>query len=293
MKLGFIGLGNMGNRLAPRLLEAGHELTVNDLNRDAANKLLDLGASWADSPKEVAAASEVSFAMVAGPTEVEKVVTAPEIGLVHGLSAGKVFIDLTTSDPTMTRKLAALCHEKGAEMLDSPVSSGGGTTLVVGGDKATFDRCEPVLKALATHVYYLGDSGAGNMTKLVRQYTGFVSFWAQAEALVLAAKAGLDLNIVNEFLDVTGARNGGTNWLPRMMNRDFGTPETAGARLDIVAKDVALAVELARRLGAQAGTGLAADDLMKRAQAQGLGKYEFFRAVELLEEAAGTEVKSA
>ena len=289
MQVGFVGTGNIGNRLAPKLIDAGHALVVNDLRRESAERLIDLGATWAESPRAVAEACDVTFASVPGPADVERLLTQPA-GLLEGLSAGKVFVDLTTSYPAMTRKLSALCRERGAEMLDCPVSMGGGVALVVGGDKASFERAKPLLEAMAAHVYYLGESGMGNVAKLVRQYAGFVGFWAQTEALVIAAKAGADVKTVADFMAATGIRQGG-NWLDRAFERDFGTVETSSARLDIVAKDVSLAMELARSVGAAAGTGMAADDLMKRGQARGWGRLEFYKCLELLEEIAGAELR--
>jgi 3-hydroxyisobutyrate dehydrogenase-like beta-hydroxyacid dehydrogenase len=286
VKVGFIGVGNIGSRQAGKLIDAGYELVVHDLSKEAASKVLERGAKWAASPRAVAEASEVIFASVPGPSDVEKLLLEPERGLLEGLSKGKVFVDLTTSFPTVTRRLAGLCRERGAEMLDSPVSSGGGTTLVVGGEKAAYDTAEPVLKAMATNVFYMGGSGMGNVTKLSRQYAGFVSFWAQMEALVMAAKAGADIKTVAEFMGITGAAQTSAGWLNAVLDHNFGTPETATARLDIVAKDVSLAIDLARLVGAPALTGLGADDIMKRGQARGWGRHQFHIAYRILEELA-------
>lgn len=292
MKVGFIGLGNMGARMAPKLLSAGHQLTVTDLQRDAAAAICQQGAVWADSPCEVAAASEVVFASLPGPDDVERVVMEPVRGLLEGLQPGSIFVDLSTSAPQMTQKLAAALRGRGSEMLDCPVSSGGGMTFVAGGDQVAFERARPLMEAIATHVYYMGESGSGNIAKLTRQYASFVGFWAQIEALLMAKKAGLDVRTVAEFMDVTGGGRGAPNWINRVFEGDFGTPETAGARLDIVAKDVALAIELARRIDAPAKVGLGADDIMRRGQAHGWGRYEFFKAVQILEQEAGVELRS-
>lgn len=291
MKVGFIGTGNMGNRLAPKLLEAGHQLTVNDLNRSATDHVVSLGAAWADNARLVAEASEVTFAMVASPADVDRLVTTPETGLMAGLSEGKIFVDLTTSHPDVTRRLAALIREaRGAEMLDCPVSAGGGTTLVVGGDEAAFKRVEPLLNVMASNVYYLGESGNGNIAKLARQYAHYVGFWAMIEALVMAAKAGIDPATVAEFMQLTGAVPNSGMWPRRIFEHDFATPETATARLDIVQKDVALAIEWARLSGSPAQIGLAADDIMRRAQAREWGRYDFFVAVQIIEELAGARL---
>jgi 3-hydroxyisobutyrate dehydrogenase-like beta-hydroxyacid dehydrogenase len=290
VQVGFIGLGNMGNRLAPRLLQAGHDLVVTDLVPEAGRALRDQGAAWADSACDVAAASEVTFASVSGPVEVDRLVLDPDRGIIEALRPGSVFVDLTTSAPETSRKLASAIAERGAAMLDSPVSSGGGTTLVVGGERDVFERVLPLLNALASHVYYMGPTGSGNYAKLARQYAGFTAFWAEVEALLMAKKAGLDARAVAEFLEITGAGRGLPGWLNRLFEGDFGTPETAGARLDIVAKDVGLAMDAARRLGTSARTGLGADDIMRRAQAQGWGRHDFFVAVQVIEALAGARL---
>lgn len=291
MDVGFIGTGNMGNRLVPKLLEAGHKVTVNDLNRAATDHSVSLGATWADNARAVAEASEITFAMVARPADVERLVTTPETGLLAGLSRGKVFVDLTTSHPNVTRKMAQLIREtKGAEMLDCPVSAGGGTTLVVGGDKAAFVRAQPLLEAMASHIYYLGESGKGNIAKLARQYAHYVGFWAMIEALVMAAKNGVDPAVVAEFMQLTGAVPAAGSWPQRIFTHDFATPETATARLDIVQKDVDLAIQWARLSDSPAQIGLAADDIMRRAQARDWGRYDFFVAVQIVEELAGARL---
>jgi 3-hydroxyisobutyrate dehydrogenase-like beta-hydroxyacid dehydrogenase len=289
MKVGFIGIGNIGGRLAPRLIEAGHELFVNDLRREAAGALIERGATWCESPRAVGESSDVVFTSVPGPSDVEKVLLTPETGLVNGLSNGKVFIDLTTSYPEMSRRLAAACRERGAEMLDCPVSNGG-AFMSVGGDRAAFDRCLPVMEAIcgSGHVFYMGESGMGNVAKLVRQYQGFVNFWTYVEALMIGKKAGADVSAVIEFISATrGGPMPGANWIDGMLEGAFDASPGSSALLDIVAKDVSLAIELARQVGAPALTGLGADDIMKRGQARGLSRKQFFAAVQVLEEMAG------
>jgi 3-hydroxyisobutyrate dehydrogenase-like beta-hydroxyacid dehydrogenase len=291
MKVGFIGTGNMGNRMVPKLLDAGHEVVVNDLNRAATEHSVSLGAVWADNARDVARASDVVFAMVASPSDVEKLVTTPDTGLLAGLSKGKVFVDLTTSHPAVTRKLAALIRERtGAEMLDCPVSAGGGVCLVVGGDKAAFDQVEPLLNAMAAHTFYMGDSGSGNIAKLCRQYAHYVGFWAMCEALVMAQKNDVNPQVVAELMQLSGAVPATSNWPSRIFKHDFATPETATARLDIVQKDVDLAIQWARQSESPATIGLGADDIMRRAQAQGWGRHDFFVAVQVIEALAGARL---
>ena len=293
MHLGFIGIGYMGSRLGSRLIEAGHDLSIHDLNRKAADELADKGAFWSDSPREVAQSAEIIFASLPGPQNVEQVVLEPERGLLAGLSKGKVFIDLTTSEPLMTRKLAAAVEKTGAAMLDSPITGRGGGVFVVGGDKATFERCEPIIASMGTKVIHAGPQGSGHIVKLCYQYANTVAHWAFMEALVVCAAAGTDVRVMREFFDAAGlGQERSPEWLERILSNDFGEPETAAAVLDIFAKDMSLAIELGREVGASTGTGLATYDIIKRGQThEGWGRLNHAVAVQVLEDFAGVDLR--
>ena len=150
MKLGFIGTGNMGNPMAANLIKAGHQLTVHDLRREAATNLLEMGASWVDSSKEAVQGNEAVFTSLPVPRDVEAVVLG-ENGTLEGASSGTVFFDLSTNSPTMVRRLHEECAARGVTLLDSPVSGGvygaaaGTLAVMVGGDKAMYDRFKPTL----------------------------------------------------------------------------------------------------------------------------------------------------
>ena len=193
MELGFIGTGTMGNPMACCLIEAGHQLTVHDLRRENTTNLCEMGAHWAENPAAVAAASEVVFTSLPGPAEVEYVVTDPSQGILAGLPAGGAYIDMTTNSPTVFRRVASACRDRGIEVLDAPVSGRPPrTTVMAGGEEATFNKCKPLLETMAGDIFYVGETGAGCTAKLVTQYLGYSNFITALEGLIIGAKAGLD-----------------------------------------------------------------------------------------------------
>jgi len=291
MQLGFVGTGTMGNPMARCLIEAGHHLTVHDLRREATSNLCDLGARWADTPRATAQTSEVVFTSLPGPAEVERAMVDPSTGILAGLKAGGACIDMTTNAPSVVRRIADVCRGRGAEFLDAPVSGRPpGMTIMVGGQATTFARCRPLLEAMGRNIFYVGDTGAGCIAKLVTQYLGYTNFVTSLEGLLIAAKAGIDLGILAQIVPVSAGASRTFDNIPRsVLSGEF----TAGGTLDIVAKDLHLACELAREVGAPAHLGSIADDVMKRAQARGWGQRGFPIAARVLEAMAGVELRAA
>ena len=291
MQLGFVGTGTMGNPMARCLIEAGHRVTVHDLRREAASNLCDLGARWADTPRATAQASEVVFTSLPGPAEVERAMADPSTGILAGLKAGGACIDMTTNAPSVVRRIAEACRARGVEFLDAPVSGRPpGMTIMVGGQATTFARYRPLLEAMGRNIFYVGDTGAGCIAKLVTQYLGYTNFVTSLEGLLIAAKAGIDLGILAQIVPVSAGASRTFDNVPRsVLSGEF----TAGGTLDIVAKDLHLACELAREVGAPAHLGSIADDVMKRAQAQGWGQRGFPIAARVLEAMAGVELRAA
>ena len=197
MELGFIGLGTMGSSMALNVIKAGHRLTVNDINRDAAGPHLEAGAAWADSAQQVAEASDIVFTSLPGPPEVEGVALG-EHGILSGISAGKVYFDLSTNSPTLVRRLHDAFAACGAHVLDAPVSGGpqgarsGRLAIWVGGDKDVFERCKPVLDAIGDQAFYVGAIGTGSVAKLVHNCTGYILQTAIAETFSMGVKAGVE-----------------------------------------------------------------------------------------------------
>lgn len=253
MELGFIGLGQMGGNMALRLLDQGHKLVVNDLSKDIAAPVLDAGAVWADSPAAVARSCSVVLSSLPGPPQVEAVALGPD-GLIEGISAGSLYVDLSTSSPLTIRKIAAAFAEKGATAMDAPVS-GGNTqsragTLVVfaGGSSADLDRVRPVLEDLSKEVLHIGDVGGGCVAKIANNAVGLSTLALLSEVISLGVKAGVDhqtlLNVLRQ-----GAYGQGmflTFMVPEVAFKHRYDP--AGFALDLGRKDVALATTLGRDL---------------------------------------------
>ncbi len=174
LKIGFIGLGIMGKPMSKNLLKAGYKLIVLDLNQSAVDELVSSGAEKAATPKEVAEHCEFIITMLPNSPQVKEVVLGKD-GLIEGLKTGSVFIDMSSISPIVSRELSRKLEEKGVDMLDAPVSGGepkaieGTLSVMVGGKKDVFERCYPILKAMAASVVHTGSIGAGNVTKLANQ----------------------------------------------------------------------------------------------------------------------------
>ena len=177
MRVGFIGLGLMGNHMATNVQKGGHDLVVHDLRPEAAKPHLSAGAKWADSPKQVAEASEVVFTSLPTPPDVEAVALG-ESGILAGLPRGKAYFDLSTNSPTVVRRISKTFAERGVHMLDAPVSGGprgaksGKLAIWVGGDEEVFKRHKPVLDSMSDQPTYIGPIGAGSIAKLVHNCAG-------------------------------------------------------------------------------------------------------------------------
>jgi 3-hydroxyisobutyrate dehydrogenase-like beta-hydroxyacid dehydrogenase len=290
MRLGFVGTGTMGAPMAGCLIDAGHQLTVYDIRAEATAGLRERGARVVQDPAAAARDSEIVFASLPGPAEVEAATLHPSTGILAGLRSGGAFIDMTTNAPAVARRLAEACRERRVDMLDAPVSGRPPRmTVMVGGEEAVFARCRPVLAAMAGSIFYVGGAGAGCAAKLVTQYLGYTNFIAALEGMLIGAKAGLDLATLAQIVPVSAGASRTFDNVPRsVLSGSF----TAGGTLDIVAKDLALACELAREVGAPASLGLLAHDAFHRAQAQGWGQQGFPVAARILEAMAGAELRA-
>lgn len=251
MKVGFIGLGIMGKPMSKNLIKAGYSLIVNDVNKAAVAELVALGAESAENAREVAARSDVVITMLPNSPHVKQVVLGPN-GVIEAARPGLVVIDMSSIAPLASKEVAAKLAEKGVEMLDAPVSGGepkaidGTLSIMVGGKKEIFDQYLPLLQKMGTSVVLCGDIGAGNMTKLANQIIVALNIAGLSEAMVLAAKSGVDPEIV--FKAIRGGLAGSTVMeakAPMILAGNF----KPGFRIELHIKDLANAIETGHEVG--------------------------------------------
>lgn len=289
MRIGFVGTGTMGTPIAGCLIRAGHSLLVHDRRPEATAALCEQGAVRADSAFAAARDSEVVFSSLPGPAEFESAMLEPQTGILAGLRQGGVHIDLTTNAPKTIARVAETCRARGVELIDAPVSGRPpNMTVMVGASDAAFARHRPLFDAIAANVFHVGPSGSGATAKLITQYLGYTNFIASIEGMLMAAKAGIDLETLARIVPVSAGQSRTFDNIPRGV---FPRTFAAGGTLDIVAKDVDLACQLARDIGAPATLGALASDVYKRAQAAGWGQEGFPVVARILEAMAGVELR--
>jgi 2-hydroxy-3-oxopropionate reductase len=275
--IGFIGLGVMGKPMAKHLVAAGHRLIVHNRSRAAVDELVAAGATAAASPAEVAKASTVVITMLPDTADVERVLTGPD-GVLSGLQAGAVVIDMSSISPVATERLASLVAEKGGSMLDAPVSGGeigainAALSIMVGGDEATFTRVRPILGAMgnAEKIIYIGRSGAGQICKVCNQVAIGGALAGVSEAFALAKKAGVDAARVRQallggfaasrVLEVHGERMLIDNYKPgfraKLYQKDLRIANEAAAANSVAMPTTAIVTQLVNALVASGGADL-------------------------------------
>ena len=289
MRIGFVGTGTMGTPIAGCLIRAGHALRVYDRRPENTASLLALGAAHAESGFAAARDSDVVFTSLPGPEEFQAALLEPQTGILAGLRPGTAHIDLTTNAPKTIARVAEACRARGVTLIDAPVSGRPpAMTVMVGASEADFARYRPLFEAIAAHVFHAGPSGAGATAKLVTQYLGYTNFIAAIEGMLIAAKAGIDLETLARIVPVSAGQSRTFDNIARGV---FPGTFAAGGTLDIVAKDVDLAVQLARDVGAPAALGALASGFYKRAQAEGWGQEGFPAVARVLEAMAGVTLR--
>jgi len=291
--IGFIGLGIMGNPMAKNLIKAGYPLVVYDRNPPKVQDVVAAGAQPGLSSRDVAARSQVLITMLTDTPNVEAVVLGPD-GVMEGIRPGATYIDMSSISPMFTRRLSQQMADKGVDMLDAPVSGGhtgavnATLSIMVGGKQEVFARCLPIFQALGKTIVWIGESGAGQVAKACNQIVVGLTIEAVSEALVLAAKAGVDPARVREallggfaqsrILDVHGAR---------MLRREFAP----GFRLRLHEKDLNIALSTARELGMALPVTALVHEMMNAMKATGRGELDHCALVTLLEDLAQVEVR--
>jgi len=249
MRIGFIGLGNVGGKLAGSLQRNGFDLTVRDLDTSAAQPFLDAGASWAESPGEIAEDCDTVITCLPSPAACSEVMEADD-GILAGLSAGKVWMEMSTTDETEVRRMGALVAATGAEPIDCPVAGGchraatGNIAIFAGCEREVFDRILPVLTAMGRRILHTGPLGSASVLKVVTNYLATANLVSVAEALTTAAAAGMDLNTTYEAIRISSGNS--------FVHETEGQVILNGSRdisftMDLVVKDIGLFDEVARR----------------------------------------------
>ncbi len=251
MKIGFIGLGNVGGKLAGSLLRNGFALTVLDLDKNAASPLLENGANWAETPKQMAETTDLIITCLPSPVISASVMEA-EDGIIAGLSGGKIWLEMSTTDEAEVKRLGKKVIAKGAASLDSPVSGGchraatGNIAIFAGGERETFERALPVLCAMGQNILHTGPLGSASVLKVISNYLASVHLVALGEALGTAAKSGIDLNAAYEAIRISS----GNSFVHEtesqvILNGSYNINFT----MDLVLKDMTLFGNLAERAG--------------------------------------------
>lgn len=272
--VGWVGTGVMGAAMCGHVLDAGYPVTVNTRTKAKAQGLLDRGARWADTPAEVATASDISFAIVGYPEDVREVFLGGE-GLLAGASAGEMVVDMTTSEPALAVEIAEQAARMGAAALDAPVSGGdvgarnGVLSIMIGGEEQAVERARPIFETMGATIVRQGGPGAGQHTKAVNQILIAACVVGLSEALLYGRRAGLDLDAVME--SVSGGAAGSwslSNYGPRMLGGDF----EPGFFVDHFVKDMGIALREAAAMRLPAPGLALAHELYVSLQAQGLGR---------------------
>ncbi len=287
--LGFVGLGVMGGGVARRLLGAGHTVHGYNRSREKAEPLVELGLRLADTPREVAVRADVVFSMVTNVAALEAVTQGPD-GILAGLGPGKVYVDMTTGTPEASRALAEQAAELGAQMLDAPVSGSvstleeGRLSIMVGGDEDTFAQVEPILLDIGPKVLHIGSNGQALLMKIAINLSLHVQMVAFCEGLLLAEKDGIDREVAVEALLESVIAS------PMLKYRGpfvLEMPEEAWFNVNMMQKDMNLALEAGRKLDVPMPTTAVSNELLTAARGMGLVEQDFAVVYEVLAQMAG------
>ena len=296
MRVGFIGLGNMGEPLAAFVRKAGFSLVVHDLRKEVAAPLLERGAVWADAPSEVAAQSDVICVCVPGPPEMQAVTVGPG-GIIEGVTAGSVMIDHTTNAPAVVREVGVALRARGAHLLDAPLDGGregaleGQLTLFVGGDEAVLRSVKPVLDTFSKSVVWVGELGTGSITKLVHNALAMSIDLLLAECLTLGAKAGVAVPRLVEAFRQGCIVSHNMTFTKRMPATLFRGDFAARFALALAYKDFRLAGDLATQHGVPTRLLDLCQTELLEAMNRGWGGQDRIRASTLQEERAGVKLR--
>lgn len=287
--LGFVGLGAMGSRMVKRLLDAGHNVTGYNRTRSKAQWLLDLGMKWADTPRAAAQAGDLVFSMVTNSEALHAVTQGPD-GIFTGLSAGKIYVDMSTVSPAAIRATAGQVEAKGAQMLDAPVSGSqitleeGKLSFMVGGKRETFEKALPILQAIGPKATYVGANGLAVSMKIATNLSLAVQMLAFSEGVLLAEKSGISRETAVEVLVNSVIAS------PMVKYRGpfvLKMPDEAWFDVNMMQKDMLLALEMGRELDVPLPTTAVTNQMLTTARGMGLAKKDFAVMFDALARMAG------
>lgn len=275
--LGFVGLGAMGGRVVKRLLDAGHTVTGYNRTKAKAQWLLDQGMRWGETPRAVAAVADITFTMVSNTTALYEV-TGGDNGILAGLEKGKIYIDMSTISPAASRALATQVAEKGAHMLDAPVSGSvitleqGNLSLMIGGEKAIFEQVKPVLLDIGPKVTYMGPNGSAALMKIAVNLNLQVQMMAFCEGMLLAEKGGIPRETALEVLLNSVIASPSLKYRTPFI---LSMPDEAWFNVNMMQKDLLLALEMGRELDVPLPTTAISNEYLTIARAMGLAEQDF------------------
>src|SRR5437870_3099880 len=290
--LGFVGLGAMGGRVTKRLLDAGHTVTGYNRTKSKARWLLEAGMRWGETPRAVAEAADIIFTMVTNTAALHEVMGGPD-GLLAGLGKGKIYIDMSTVSPAVSQKLASQIATQGAQMLDAPVSGSvitleqGNLSIMVGGDQATFEQVKPILLDIGPKVNYVGKNGQAVLMKIAINLNLQVQIQGFYEGLLLAVKGGIPLETALEVMLNSVIASPSLKYRTPFI---LQPPDEAWFNVDMMQKDMLLALELGRELNVPVPTVAISNEFLTSARAMGLAKEDFASVYKVLARMAGLDM---
>ncbi|MGB7601690.1 MAG: NAD(P)-dependent oxidoreductase [Candidatus Sulfotelmatobacter sp.] len=294
MIIGFIGLGNLGSKLAATLVRNGRELIVHDLNETAARPLLDGGAQWASTPKELALGSDLVITCLPSPAISAQVLEQRD-GVLEGLSANKLWLEMSTTEEGEVRRLGERVLRTGAKALDAPVSGGchraatGNISIFVGGERAAFERALPALRIMGRRIIHIGPLGSASVLKVITNYLAFAHLAALTEAWTVASKAGMDPKTTYEAIKASS----GNSFVHEtesqvILNGSYDINFT----VDLALKDIGLFLDLARRHGVPTDVGDTVTEMFRDTQSRYGPRALSPRIIQRLEDDCGIQVRA-
>ena len=293
-QIGFIGLGVMGKPMAKNLMKAGYSLCVYDIVQEPVKELVASGAKAARSAKEVGEKSEIVITIVPSSKEVKEVYLN-EDGVLAGIEAGSIIIDMSTIDPIVSQEVAAAAQKKNVEMLDGPVSGGQGgaiegtLTIMVGGKEEIFKQCKDILAAMGKNIFYCGPVGSGEISKIVNNMVLAICMQATCEGMILGTKAGVQPKTLFEII----SKSSGQNWALNtyMPKKAFKGDFEPGFMVDLMYKDLGLAQNLASAYKVPILFGAEVRQIFEMARVAGKGRKDFSAILTTLEEIVGVKAR--